>query len=108
MNNTQAIHTFAQNMDLVALSTLTQTVIDMPYVLDVVFIHLEPRELLSPVREFLDQFDTSLENFGELLLGDVTDEDEADDELAGQVMVILWKGMARSCYSSRRCLVGSR
>lgn len=61
----QAVHSFSQNLDLVGLSTLCQTILDTPYVLDVVFLHLEPKELLSPVREFLDQFDTSLENFGE-------------------------------------------
>ena len=33
--------------------------------LEVILLHLEPRELLAPTREFLDRFDTSLESFGE-------------------------------------------
>ncbi|ORY69177.1 mediator complex subunit Med5-domain-containing protein [Leucosporidium creatinivorum] len=60
-----AIHSFAQNLDLVGLSALCKTILDVPDVLEVAFLHLEPREILSPVREFLDQFDTSLENFGD-------------------------------------------
>lgn len=61
---TQAIASFAQNLDLPSLSALCQTLLDVPHVLEILFLHLEPRELLAPIRDFLDHFDTSLENFG--------------------------------------------
>jgi len=38
---------------------------DAPSTLDVVFLYIEPREVLGPVREVLDSYDTTLESFGE-------------------------------------------
>lgn len=61
----QAIQQHAQSSDLASLTYLCQTLITAPSALDVLFVYVEPHELLSPVRQLLDGYDATLESFGE-------------------------------------------
>lgn len=47
------------------MTCLCQALADTPSALDVLFLYVEPRGILSPVRQVLDGYDTSLESFGE-------------------------------------------
>ncbi|CDR45899.1 RHTO0S11e06128g1_1 [Rhodotorula toruloides] len=52
----------AQSADLAGLADLCDTLAENKDAMSVVFLHVEPRELLRPVRQVLDSFDTTQEN----------------------------------------------
>ncbi|BGP26781.1 hypothetical protein JCM10295v2_005741 [Rhodotorula toruloides] len=52
----------AQSADLAGLTDLCDVLAENKDAMSVVFLHIEPRELLRPVRHVLDSFDTSQEN----------------------------------------------
>lgn len=54
----------AQSTDLAGLADLCDTLAENKDAMSVVFLHVEPRELLRPVRQVLDSFDTTQENSG--------------------------------------------
>lgn len=56
---------WSEASDLPALAGFCQLLADTPAALRIVFIHAEPRSILSPVRHVLDDYDTTLETFSE-------------------------------------------
>ncbi|BGP00452.1 hypothetical protein JCM10021v2_004137 [Rhodotorula toruloides] len=52
----------AQSADLAGLADLCDALAESKDAMSVIFLHVEPRELLRPVRQVLDSFDTTQEN----------------------------------------------
>ncbi|GAA5931433.1 hypothetical protein JCM1841_001666 [Sporobolomyces salmonicolor] len=59
------IASHAQGADLPSLADLCDTLGEVPHALDIIFLHAAPRDVLPPIREVLDSFDTSQDDFGD-------------------------------------------
>ncbi|GAA5903605.1 hypothetical protein JCM6882_002999 [Rhodosporidiobolus microsporus] len=51
--------------DLPNLSTTCEMLVESPDFLSVLFLHIEPREVLEPVRRVLDSFDVAQDDYGD-------------------------------------------
>lgn len=60
----QAIETWTRDHEITALASVCTMLVEMPDVLEVTFLHAEPRSILKPICEFLEAFDSSVETFG--------------------------------------------
>ncbi|GAA6058794.1 hypothetical protein JCM10212_001910 [Sporobolomyces blumeae] len=59
------LSSYAESSDLHALAVICTALLDNPAILQILFVHVPPCTLLSPIRATLDSFDTSQDNFGE-------------------------------------------
>ncbi|GAA5910058.1 hypothetical protein JCM5296_007009 [Sporobolomyces johnsonii] len=59
------IASHAQAANLPSLADLCDALGEVPHALDIVFLHAAPRDILPSIREVLDSFDTSQDDFGD-------------------------------------------
>ena len=60
----QSIETWTRDHELSSLALMCTMLVDMPDVLEVTFLHVEPRAIIKPICDFLEGFDSSVETFG--------------------------------------------
>ncbi|KDE05358.1 hypothetical protein MVLG_04271 [Microbotryum lychnidis-dioicae p1A1 Lamole] len=60
----EAVSSLASSVDIPGLSNICSVLVEQPSILSIVFLHVQPFLVLSPIRSLLDTFGSSLENLG--------------------------------------------
>ncbi|SCV74949.1 BQ2448_7978 [Microbotryum intermedium] len=60
----EAVSCLASNVDILGFSSICSVLVEQPSILWIVFLHVQPFLVLSPIRSLLDTFGSSLENLG--------------------------------------------